>query len=253
MRIGAATGEGAGADVGAVRIGAATGEGAGADVGAVRIGAATGEGAGADVGAVRIGAATGEGAGADVGAVRIGAATGEGAGAEVGAVRIGAATGEGAGAEVGAVRIGAATGEGAGADGAGRAPAACVGSVPAGAATRVLNPGRDGTRGNLEPSSPVDRTGAPAGRAGALFLMEAREMRGSVSRRGGSPEGGRTGAPAPTTAAIPVLRREGAGTGGVTGKGRSISKNPSFQPITSGSRSGASLPPTTVPTNSPRR
>jgi hypothetical protein len=128
-----------------------------------------------------------------------------------------------------------------------------VGSEPIGAATLLLNPGRDGTRGNLGPLSPVGRTGAPAGRAGALLLMAAREMRGSVPRRWRTPDGGCAGAPSPTTAAEAVFRREGAGAGGVTGRGRSISKNPSFQAMTSGSRSGASLPPTTVPTNSPRR
>jgi hypothetical protein len=81
-------------------------------------------------------------------------------------------------------------------------------------------------------------------------------IKGSVLRRTRSPADGRADAVpalAPATAMEALPRLESAGTGGVTGKGRTSSKNPSFQPMTSGSRSGASLPPTVVPTNSPRR
>ena len=110
-----------------------------------------------------------------------------------------------------------------------------------------------GPSGNLGPPSPVGRAIVPAGCAGAPFLAASTLIKGSVGRRTRSPVGGRVPALAPAVAMEAVLRLESAGTGGVTGKGRTNSKNPSFQPMTSGSRSGASLPPTVVPTNSPRR
>ena len=69
------------------------------------------------------------------------------------------------------------------------------------------------------------RTGV--GRVGVLRLMASTEIRGSVPCRGRSPETGRVdgaeGMVTPTTAAVPLLRFEGAGTGGVVGGGRASS------------------------------
>jgi hypothetical protein len=185
-----------------------------------------------------------------------GASGGTGAGRASRPTTVGAASGGRGACAAGAVLLigGAASGwDGVGPNGAGRGPAFSAGCARAAAAIRDWKPGRGGPGGNLgvELISPVDRM-APAGRVVVSRLTAPMVMKGSVPRRARSPEGGRAGPVSPTTAE-PAVRLEGAGTGGVTGKGRSISKNPSFQPITSGSRSGASLPPTEVPTNSPRR
>ena len=188
-----------------------------------------------------------------------GASGGTGAGRALRPTTVGAASGGRGSCAAGAVLLigGAASGwAGVGPNGAGRGPAFSAGCARAAAAIRAWNPGRGGPGGNLglELISPVDRM-APAGRVLVSRLTAPMVMKGSVPRRARSPEAGRAGpvpALSPTTAE-PAVRLEGAGEGGVTGRGRSISKKPSFQPITSGSRSGASLPPTEVPTNSPRR